>query len=239
MKAVIMAGGKGTRLQTVSNTYDNVDDLLEQYTAYDPGFQGALSFLNYVEGIYVGYRFYETACAEAQAGNMAFDYDSVVQYPFGHGLSYTTFTQEIRNFTDNGDSITFDVVVTNTGSVAGKEVVEVYFTPPYSSGGIEKAAVNLVNFAKTDLLEAGAAQTIPFTIPKEDMASYDSSAIKTANGGYILEAGEYAVSLRADAHTELDAETFTSPPTSTTASMAGRATTTRRSTALRTTPTAV
>ena len=220
-------------------TYDNVDDLLEQYTAYDPGFQGALSFLNYVEGIYVGYRFYETACAEAQAGNMAFDYDSVVQYPFGHGLSYTTFTQEIRNFTDNGDSITFDVVVTNTGSVAGKEVVEVYFTPPYSSGGIEKAAVNLVNFAKTDLLEAGAAQTIPFTIPKEDMASYDSSAIKTANGGYILEAGEYAVSLRADAHTELDAETFTSPPTSTTASMAGRATTTRRSTALRTTPTAV
>ena len=190
-------------------TYDNVDDLLEQYTAYDPGFQGALSFLNYVEGIYVGYRFYETACAEAQAGNMAFDYDSVVQYPFGHGLSYTTFTQEIRNFTDNGDSITFDVVVTNTGSVAGKEVVEVYFTPPYSSGGIEKAAVNLVNFAKTDLLEAGAAQTIPFTIPKEDMASYDSSAIKTANGGYILEAGEYAVSLRADAHTELDAETFT------------------------------
>ena len=175
-------------------TYDNVDDLLEQYTAYDPGFQGALSFLNYVEGTYVGYRFYETACAEAQAGNMAFDYDSVVQYPFGHGLSYTTFTQEIRNFTDNGDSITFDVVVTNTGSVAGKEVVEVYFTPPYSSGGIEKAAVNLVNFAKTDLLEAGAAQTIPFTIPKEDMASYDSSAIKTANGGvtYLSRANGFA-----------------------------------------------
>ena len=175
-------------------TYDNVDDLLEQYTAYDPGFQGALSFLNYVEGTYVGYRFYETACAEAQAGNMAFDYDSVVQYPFGHGLSYTTFTQEIRNFTDNGDSITFDVVVTNTGSVAGKEVVEVYFTPPYSSGGIEKAAVNLVNFAKTDLLEAGAAQTIPFTIPKEDMASHDSSAIKTANGGvtYLSRANGFA-----------------------------------------------
>ena len=192
-----------------SFTYDNVDDLLEQYTAFDPGFQGVLSFVNYVEGIYVGYRFYETAFAEAQAGNMAFDYDSVVQYPFGHGLSYTTFTQEIRNFTDSGDNITFDVVVTNTGSAAGKDVVEVYFAPPYINGGIEKAAVNLVNFAKTDLLEPGASQTIPFTIPKEDMASYDSSAIKTASGGYILEAGEYTISVRADAHTELDSETFT------------------------------
>ena len=135
-----------------SFTYDNVDALLEQYTAFDPGFQGALSFVNYVEGIYVGYRFYETAYAEAQAGSMTFDYDSVVQYPFGHGLSYTTFNQQIQNFSDNGNSVSFDVTVTNTGSVAGKEVVEVYFTPPYNNGGIEKAAVNLVNFAKTDLI---------------------------------------------------------------------------------------
>ena len=135
-----------------SFTYDNVDALLEQYTAFDPGFQGALSFVNYVEGIYVGYRFYETAYAEAQAGSMTFDYDSVVQYPFGHGLSYTTFNQQIQNFSDNGNNVSFDVTVTNTGSVAGKEVVEVYFTPPYNNGGIEKAAVNLVNFAKTDLI---------------------------------------------------------------------------------------
>ena len=149
-----------------SFTYDNVDDLLEQYTAFDPGFQGALSFVNYVEGIYVGYRFYKTAYAEAQAGNMTFDYNSVVQYPFGHGLSYTTFTQEIQNFSDSGNNITFDVVVTNTGSVAGKDVVEVYFTPPYNNGGIEKAAVNLVNFAKTDVLEPGASQTVSFTIPR-------------------------------------------------------------------------
>ena len=192
-----------------SFTYDNVDDLLEQYTAFDPGFQGALSFVNYVEGIYVGYRFYKTAYAEAQAGNMTFDYNSVVQYPFGHGLSYTTFTQEIQNFSDSGNNITFDVVVTNTGSVAGKDVVEVYFTPPYNNGGIEKAAVNLIDFAKTDVLEPGASQTVSFTIPKEEMASYDSSAIKTANGGYILEAGEYTISLRADAHTELDSASFT------------------------------
>ena len=190
-------------------TYDNVDDLLEQYTAADPAFQGVLSFVNYVEGIYVGYRFYETAYAEAQAGNMNFDYDSVVQYPFGHGLSYTTFSQQIQNFADNGDTVSFDVVVTNTGSTVGKDVVEVYFTPPYNNGGIEKSAVNLIDFAKTDLLEPNASQTISFTIPKEDMASYDSSAIKTANGGYILEAGEYSISIRADAHTELDAAAFT------------------------------
>ena len=190
-------------------TFDNVSDLQAQYTEADPGFQGVLSFVNYVEGIYVGYKFCETAYAEAQAGNMDFDYDSMVQYPFGHGLSYTTFTQQIQNFTDNGDAVSFDVVVTNTGSTAGRDVVEVYFTPPYNNGGIEKAAVNLIDFAKTDELAPGASQTIPFTVAKEDMASYDSSAIKTANGGYILEAGEYTVSVRADAHTELDSASFT------------------------------
>ncbi len=205
--------------------FDNVDDLLEQYTEYDPGFQGVLSFVNYVEGIYVGYRFYETAYAEAQrvaaetaalaegeeapTMGLDFDYDSVVQYPFGHGLSYTSFTQEITDFDASGDVVNLNVNVTNTGSVAGKDVVELYFTPPYVNGGIEKSAVNLIDFAKTEVLEPGASQSVSFSIPKEDMASYDSSCIKTANGGYVLEAGEYSVSVRADAHTVLDAETFT------------------------------
>lgn len=188
--------------------YDNVADLQEQYTAADPGFQGVLSFVNYAEGIYVGYRFYETAFAEAQAGNMTFDYDAAVQYPFGHGLSYTQFTQEITSLIDNGDTVTVNVDVTNTGSVAGKEVVELYFTPPYTNGGIEKAAVNLINFAKTQVLEPGASETVTFTIPKEDMASYDSSAIKTENGGYVLEAGEYVISARANAHTVLSEASF-------------------------------
>ena len=187
-------------------TYDNVDDLLEQYTAADPGFQGVLSFVNYAEGIYVGYRFYETAYAEQMPG---FDYDSAVQYPFGHGLSYTTFTQEITNFTDNGDSVTLEVTVTNTGAASGKEVVELYYTPPYNNGGIEKAAVNLIDFAKTAVLEPNATETVTFEIAKEDMASYDSSAIKTADGGYILEAGEYVLSVRADSHTVLDEVSFT------------------------------
>jgi beta-glucosidase len=190
-------------------TYDNVDDLLEQYTAADPGFQGVLSFVNYVEGIYVGYRFYETAYAEAQAGNMDFDYDSVVQYPFGHGLSYTSFEQEITSLTDNGDTVSVSVNVTNTGDTAGKEVVELYFTPPYNNGGIEKSAVNLIDFAKTAVLEPGASETVSFEVKKEDMASFDSSCIKTENGGYVLEAGEYILSARADAHTVLDEASFT------------------------------
>ena len=125
-----------------------------------------LTIINYVEGIYVGYRWYETAYAESLAGNMTFDYDSVVQYPFGHGLSYTTFTQQIQNFSDQGDSVSFDVEVTNTGSVAGKDVVEVYFTPPYNNGGIEKAAVNLVNFGKTDVLEPGPRRPSPSPSPR-------------------------------------------------------------------------
>ena len=186
-------------------TYNNVSDLLEQYLAADSSFQGVLSFVNYVEGIYVGYKFYETAYADGMAG---FNYDEVVQYPFGHGLSYTTFTQEMT-LTDNGDSVKVDVAVTNTGDTAGREVVELYFTPPYTNGGIEKAAVNLIDFGKTAVLEPGASETVSFTVAKEDMAAYDSSAIKTANGGYILEAGEYTLSVRANSHIVLDEASFT------------------------------
>ncbi|BFL47967.1 glycoside hydrolase family 3 N-terminal domain-containing protein [Lactonifactor longoviformis] len=183
--------------------YNNVDDLKAELTEADEAYQGVLSFVNYVEGIYVGYKFYETAAQEG-----LINYDEHVQYPFGYGLSYTDFTQEMQNFSDNGDSIAVDVKVTNTGDTAGKEVVELYFTPPYSSGGIEKASVNLIEFGKTDVLEPGASQTISFEIPKEEMAAYDSTGIKTANGGYVLEAGEYQLSVRSDSHTVLDEETF-------------------------------
>jgi beta-glucosidase len=100
------------------------------------------------------------------------------------------------------------VTVTNTGSTAGKDVVEVYFTPPYTNGGIEKSSVNLINYEKTDTLEPGSSQTISFVIDKEDMASYDSEEIKVAGGGYILEAGTYAISIRSDSHTVLDQISF-------------------------------
>ncbi|MFR6092429.1 MAG: hypothetical protein ACLUIR_03405 [Faecalibacterium prausnitzii] len=92
------------------------------------------SFVNYVEGIYVGYKFYETAADEG-----LIDYDKEVVYPFGYGLSYTTFTQKMSDITNDGADLKFSVTVTNTGSVAGKDVVEIYSDPPYTNGGIEKA----------------------------------------------------------------------------------------------------
>lgn len=184
--------------------YNNVEDLQAELTEADEAYQGVLPFVNYVENIYVGYKFYETAAEEG-----LIPYEDHVQYPFGYGLSYTTFTQELQNFTDNGDTVSMDVKVTNTGETAGKEVVELYFTPPYNNGGIEKASVNLIAFGKTEILEPGAAQTLSFEIPKEDMAAYDSKGIKTENGGYVLEAGEYSLSIRSDAHTVLAEETFT------------------------------
>ena len=107
----------------------------------------APAFTNYVEGIYVGYKYYETAAQEG-----AIDYDKTVQYPFGYGLSYTTFEKTIENFKDNGDTVTFDVTVKNTGDVAGKDVIELYYTAPYTNGGIEKAAANLIAFEKTETL---------------------------------------------------------------------------------------
>ena len=183
--------------------YNNVEDLKEAFTEADEAYQGNIAFVNYVEGIYLGYKFYETADEEG-----LINYDEMVQYPFGYGLSYTTFSQEITNFTDNGDSISLDVTVTNTGDVAGKSAVEVYFTPPYNNGGIEKASVNLITLDKTDTLEPGSSETVSFTINKEDMASYDSRGIKTENGGYILEAGDYTVSVRSDSHTVLDEASF-------------------------------
>ncbi len=183
--------------------YSNVDDLKQAIAAADSAYPGTIAFVNYVEGIYNGYKFYETANDVGMAG---FNYDQQVLYPFGYGLSYTTFTQEMQNFSADGDNITFDVVVSNTGSVAGKDVVEVYFTPPYTEGGIEKASVNLVDFAKTGVIEGGASETVSFTIPKESLASYDDSG----EGKYVLEAGEYTISIRSDSHTVLDSETFTS-----------------------------
>ena len=162
------------------------------------------SFVNYVENIYVGYKFYETAAAEG-----LIDYDATVQYPFGYGLSYTSFTQEMGPISVSGGAITFDVTVTNTGSVAGKDVVEVYFNPPYTNGGIEKASANLVAFDKTDIIEPGASETVTISFQVEDMASFDAYG----EGAYVLEAGDYVISINADSHTILDSETYTVPST--------------------------
>ena len=162
-------------------------------------------FVNYNEGIYVGYRFYETAAAEG-----LIDYATTVQYPFGYGLSYTSFSQTMSDLTVDGEgNISLDVTVTNTGSVAGKDVVEVYYNPPYTNGGIEKSTANLIAFDKTEMLEPGASETITITFKAEDMASYDADV----NKAYVLEAGDYIISINSDSHTVIDSRTYNVPST--------------------------
>ena len=160
----------------------------------------APAFTNYVEGIYVGYKYYETAAQEG-----AIDYDKTVQYPFGYGLSYTEFEQKMGELEEKDGQISVDVEVTNTGDVAGKDVVEVYYEPPYTNGGIEKSSANLIEFAKTDLLQPGESQTVTVTFSIEDMASYDENNAKA----YVLEKGDYVISINSDSHTVLDQKTYT------------------------------
>lgn len=160
----------------------------------------APAFTNYVEGIYVGYKYYETAAQEG-----AIDYDKTVQYPFGYGLSYTEFEQKMGELEEKDGQISVDVEVTNTGDAAGKDVVEVYYKSPYTNGGIEKSSANLIEFAKTDLLQPGESQTVTVTFSIEDMASYDENNAKA----YVLEKGDYVISINSDSHTVLDQKTYT------------------------------
>ncbi len=179
--------------------YTNTEELNSDSSFFDP--EGTTpSFVNYVEGIYVGYKFYETAADEG-----LINYDDEVVFPFGYGLSYTSFTKEMSGITNDGTSLNFTVTVTNTGSVAGKDVVEIYSNPPYTNGGIEKATANLLDFAKTSELAPGESQTIEFSIPVEDLASYDYQT----NGCYVLEAGDYVISANDDSHNVADSQIYT------------------------------
>ena len=185
-----------------SFVYDNVDEYQYIHTNRRTGAKSTRfpTFVNYVEGIYVGYRFYETAADEG-----LIDYDKTVVYPFGYGLSYTSFTQEMGDLTEQDGTISFDVTVTNTGAVAGKDVVEVYYNPPYTNGGIEKASANLIAFDKTELLEPGASETVTISFSAEDMASYDEKGA----GCYVLEAGDYEISIQSDSHNQIDSRIYT------------------------------
>ncbi len=179
--------------------YTNTEELNSDSSFFDP--EGTTpSFVNYVEGIYVGYKFYETAADEG-----LINYDDEVVFPFGYGLSYTSFTKEMSGITNDGTSLNFTVTVTNTGSVAGKDVVEIYSDPPYTNGGIEKSSANLLDFAKTSELAPGESQTIEFSIPVENLASYDYQT----NGCYVLEAGDYVISANDDSHNVADSQTYT------------------------------
>ena len=175
-------------------------------------------YVNYAEGIYVGYKWYETADAEGffdgVSNQYGTGYDAVVQFPFGYGLSYTTFEESITGGTADGTTLkagqelSVEVTVKNTGSVAGKDVVELYVTPPYTNGGLEKPAVALLQFGKTALLDPNGSETVTLSFNADDLASYDSSA-NGGNGAYVLEAGDYDISLRSDAHTVIDSITLT------------------------------
>ncbi len=151
-------------------------------------------FVQYEEGIYIGYRYYETAAAEG-----FINYDEAVVYPFGYGLSYTDFAWEVVGQKLGGvdESIVVEVKVTNTGAVAGKEVVQLYYSAPYTKGGVEKSSVVLGDFAKTGLLEPGASETVTLTLPVEEMASYDYQQEKS----YVLDAGSYKLTVQSDSHT--------------------------------------
>lgn len=180
--------------------YTNLADLAVEGMNAGTAQVYAPAFTNYVEGIYVGYKYYETAAQEG-----AIDYDKTVQYPFGYGLSYTEFEQKMGELEEKDGQISVDVEVTNTGDVAGKDVVEVYYKPPYTNGGIEKSSANLIEFAKTDLLQPGESQTVTVTFSIEDMASYDENNAKA----YVLEKGNYVISINSDSHTVLDQKTYT------------------------------
>ncbi len=162
-------------------------------------------FVEYEEGIYSGYRYYETKAHDMGAAGEDW-YQKNVVFPFGYGLSYTNFEWSVSWPSETAfDSIEHEfqvhVTVKNTGNVSGKDVVELYYTAPYTAGGIEKSYVNLGSFAKTKLLAPNESETLTLTLKAEDMKSYDFSGKNSSDyKGYILEKGNYTLHIGHDAH---------------------------------------
>lgn len=162
-------------------------------------------YVNYAESIYVGYRYYETRYIDNQTGKMdEAAYEKAVQYPFGYGLSYTNFKQEITNFKVDGNEAKMTVKVTNTGKKAGKDVVQLYYTPPYTIGGIEKSHVVLSGFAKTQELAPNQSEEVNLSFDVENMASYDEKQ----NKAYVLEKGNYEIKLMNNSHDVIDSKNY-------------------------------
>ena len=187
--------------------YTNMTEFAQD-DPFNKGTQTQPSFVNYNDSIYVGYRWYETAAAEG-----VIDYGNEVVYPFGYGLSYTTFSQSMSAITvdEATGAMSADVTVTNTGQVAGKDVVQIYDNPPYTDGGIEKAAANLLAYDKTKELAPGESQRLTVTWNRDDLASYDATNAKA----YVLEAGDYKISARSNSHDVIDEKTYTVDATQT------------------------
>lgn len=181
----------------------------------------APAFIDYIEGVYLGYKWYETADVEKiwdeysreiydNEGNktVVSGYNSVVQYPFGYGLSYTEFEWTVESISipdgseiDRSSEIVIEIAVKNVGDVAGKDVVQVYFTPEYKVGEIEKSHVSLVGFVKTNTINPGESEVVTLTIDVEDLASYDAYDLNNnGNKGYELDSGSYEIKLMTDSH---------------------------------------
>lgn len=183
-----------------------------------------MNFIEYEENIYVGYRYYETVDDTNGSftvfGKDGQSYDAAVQMPFGYGLSYgTDFSQEIVSSNETDTELTLTVRVTNNGTKAGKDVVQVYYNPPYTDfdveNKIEKSTVNLIAFDKTGDIEPGASEDVPLTITKEDLASYCYTRQNSDGtvGAYVLEQGDYAISINKNAHEEYASITMNVPST--------------------------
>ena len=185
---------------TADPTWQNFGSYLYENSDELNSYQDETFFVEYEEGIYVGYRYYETAAKEAMSNNYAgFDYDREVVYPFGYGLSYTTFTREFvgtPSFDAASNEYTFKVKVTNTGAVAGKGVAQIYVSVPYTKGGIEKSHVNLVGFGKTKILAAGASEELTIKVNRDYFTSFDYKVEKA----YVLDEGDYKFYLSDNAH---------------------------------------
>ena len=196
--------------------YANADAVSAAATSIGIG-AGGTKYTVFSEGIYVGYKYYETRyedCvlgqgnAASSAGVFAssgnWNYDEEVDYPFGYGLSYTDFSQEIVDLTVENNVVTATVRVTNEGDVAGKEVVQLYVQSPYTEydkeNGVEKSAIQLVNFGKTGILQPGASAEVTLKMDLYNIASWDYNKAKT----WILDEGSYYFAVGESAHDALN-----------------------------------
>ena len=206
-----------TNYSDMSQNIDENGDRMSSWFTYPDGTSTVYSAVEFREGIYYGYRYAETRADDMnakEAGSGDAWYTENVLYPFGYGLSYTTFDWKMTGVSDKvitapNQTLSVQVEVTNTGAVAGKDVVEVYATTPYTAGGIEKASTVLVGFAKTKMLRPGETDTVTVELVAQDMASFDwDDANENGFEGYELEAGDYVITARRNSHDVVLSETF-------------------------------
>lgn len=226
----IVVGKDGAEeTQNISPSGRTSDTIANDWQSFAPSYNnaGVGGNVAYKEGIYVGYKWYETADAAGYYTKNGKSYSDIVRYPFGYGLSYSTFTQEITSFEHDGVAVkqgdeiaesgtyTMTVKVKNTGNYPGKEVVQLYYTPEYHENGVEKASVNLLAFAKTDVLQpAGSAdgadeQEVTLTFDAYDMACYDCYGLNdVGTTGYEIDKGQYDIKLMKNAHEEIAGQSY-------------------------------